>query len=204
LHPSTHDYPTLPSTHHHRCSFFQSGPDTTIDLTPGQQTLRLQGTSLLFSSSCSFTGLVIELQYPLGFSGPRGNTMYRLVSGSFARFAYFFTTLEGHSPGISVADGAATVFRSFLVQYDEEPPTFSNCPSNITVFADQSSNATRNLTWTAPTASDNLFVQHVTSTLQPPATVGITGIASPVIVRYRAWDSSSNMVCVCVCVMVCV
>ncbi len=72
-----------------------------------------------------------------------------------------------------------------LCANDAVPPTFNNCPANISITT---ANTTAVATWTAPTATDNCSTPSVSSNFTSGQTFGIG--TTPVI--YTARDSANN------------
>ncbi len=69
---------------------------------------------------------------------------------------------------------------------DNTPPTFNNCPSDITV--DGGGNCQKTVTWTAPVASDNCGVDNVTSNYSSGQTFQLGATT----VTYTATDNCGN------------
>ncbi|GJM63202.1 HYR domain-containing protein [Persicobacter diffluens] len=83
--------------------------------------------------------------------------------------------------------GNTTIEQFNVIVTDEEAPTISNLPTDITVSAD-ANQCDAVVTWTAPTANDNCGIQSFTADYASGATFGIG--TTPV--TYTAIDNSGN------------
>lgn len=75
-----------------------------------------------------------------------------------------------------------------FILLDVTPPTVQNCPSNIT---DRSNSLQKDITWTAPTFTDNVAVVSVLSNREPGFTMDTY---TSLTVRYTASDAAGNIV----------
>lgn len=164
---------------------------------------------------CTFTVTVIDDTAPSQASCPMDITMSADMGACSASVTYTVPTFNDNCDGNSVvgtltaglASGATFPVGSTPVSYtytdmagngpttcaftvtveDNEIPVFSNCPMDMTV----SSNAigcTANVTWTAPTASDNCAISSVNST-HNSGDVFSAGVTT---VTYTADDVNGN------------
>jgi gliding motility-associated-like protein len=110
-----------------------------------------------------------------------------------------YTLTSSHTPGSLFSLGITSVTYtatddfgnssscSFQVNVvDNTPPSVTNCPQNITAYANASCRATVN--WTAPSATDNCSLQSFTSNYNP----GSSFLIGTSIVSYTATDNAGN------------
>ncbi|MDX2108672.1 MAG: HYR domain-containing protein [Verrucomicrobiota bacterium] len=162
------------------------------------------------TSTCSFTVTVVDNQAPV-FSGCPSNMTVNTANGlSTATVTWSAPTASDnvavtsssstHNSGATFSLGSTTVTYtasdaagnsstcSFTVTVvDDQAPVISGCPSNMTVNT-ANGLATATVTWTAPTASDNVAVTNLTSTHNS----GAIFPAGTTTVTYTATDAAAN------------
>ena len=137
-----------------------------------------------------FESLNIDLCYPQGLNSSTNVTL-ALHPASFVRLAYYFNTAPGEQPGITV-DNIVYLTEGFLVEYDNIPPAFVDCPSDMYFYLNTSSSV--NVTWAPPNVTDSKTIVSEVSTMSPPQELPVQTSGDGYLVKYTVRDGNDNTV----------